>query len=247
MHRFFVPPDAIVGGEVRFPEPAARQIERVLRLRPSDGVVVLDGQGMLYRVTLRRVERSSVQGEVSGREIAAGEPGMRVVLYAALLKGEHFEWTLQKGTELGVARFVPLVTERTVMRDLAPSSTRQARWERIVQEAAEQSERSRLPVVAEPMTFAGACAQAAEVEVGLIAWEEERRRTLAAAWGERRPRSVAVWIGPEGGFAADEVELACAHGIIPFSLGPRVMRADTAALVAVTLMMERAGELLPAN
>ncbi|MCS7219833.1 MAG: 16S rRNA (uracil(1498)-N(3))-methyltransferase [Anaerolineae bacterium] len=245
MHRFFLPPDVIREGQVRFPEMTARQILHVLRLRPGDIVAVLDGQGILYRVILKRVDRDAVLGQVTGQEVATGEPKMAVTLYASLIKGERFEWILQKGTELGVLRFVPMVTERTVVRDLTLSTSRQARWRRIVQEAAEQSGRALLPEVETPMTFAAACEQAAMADLSLIAWVEEKRRTLADIWGNRRPATLAILIGPEGGFTPDEVEQACACGIMPFSMGPRVLRAETAAVVAVALAMQQAGELSP--
>ncbi len=245
VHRFFLPPDAIREGQVHFPETTARQIVHVLRLRPGDVVAVLDGQGALYRVALKHVDREMVLGQVTGQEAATGEPRMAVTLYASLIKGERFEWILQKGTELGVSRFVPMVTERTVVRDLTLSASRQARWRRIVQEAAEQCGRARLPGIEAPVTFAGACAQAAEADLSLIAWAEEGRRSLADVWGDRRPATLAILIGPEGGFTPDEVEQACAGGIVPFSMGPRVLRAETAALVAVALAMQQAGELSP--
>ncbi len=244
MHRFFVPPEAIRQGQVRFPKPAARQMARVLRLRPGDMVAVLDGRGSLYRVILQRVERDEAVGRVVEREDASGEPRVSLALYAALIKGSRFEWIVQKGTELGVARFVPMVTERTVVRDLPLSSHRMARWERIAQEAAEQCGRARVPQIVEPVTFAAACQQAATADLGLIGWAGESRRSLASLFTDR-PGDVALLIGPEGGFTPEEVALARAQGLLPFSLGPRTLRAETAAIVAVTLVMYHAGELAP--
>jgi len=244
MNRFFVPPDAIVQEQVHFPRGAAHQIARVLRLRSGDRVAVLDGRGTLYHVVLEHVGRDEALGRVVGQEVATGEPNIAVTLYAALIKGERFEWILQKSTELGVSRFVPMVTERTVIRDL-PSSYRQERWVRIVQEAAEQCGRARVPEVTAPVSFVAACTQAAATDVSLIAWEGEHQCSLADVWGDRRPRTLALMVGPEGGFAADEAERARAWGIVPFSLGPRVLRAETAAIVAVTLALQQAGELSP--
>lgn len=245
MHRFFVPPAAILGDVVRFPPATAEQIARVLRLRPGDEVAVLDGAGTLYRVTLRQVTREAAEGQATHREAASGEPSVHLALYAALLKGDRFEWTLQKGAELGVARFIPMVTERTVARSLTITTTRRMRWERIVQEAAEVCGRARLPQIAEPLSFEAACAEAARAEMRLIAWEAEEGRSLEEAWGAHQPASVALMIGPEGGFTNDEVMLAMEHGFIPFSLGPRLLRAETASVVAVTLVLHRAGELRP--
>lgn len=245
MHRFFVPPAAIRGDVVHFPVATAEQIARVLRLRPGDEVAVLDGAGTLYRVTLRQVTREAVEGQATHRERASGEPGVHLALYAALLKGDRFEWTLQKGAELGVARFIPMVTERTVARSLAITAARRMRWGRIVQEAAEVCGRARLPEITEPLSFEAACTEAARAEMRLIAWEAEEGRSLEEAWGAHQPGSVALMIGPEGGFTNDEIVLAMEHGCIPFSLGPRLLRAETASVVAVTLILQRAGELRP--
>lgn len=245
MHRFFVPPEAITRGMVRFPEPTARQIVRVLRLRPGDTVGVLDGSGTLYRVVLDRVARNEVLGRVTSQEAATGEPSLRLVMYMALIKVARFEWVIEKGTELGVARFVPMVTERSVIRDLELSSHRRERWERIAREAAEQSGRAKVPEIEGPMTFTAACQQAADAEVRLIGWKGERRRSLRELIPEQEVGSVALFIGPEGGFTPDEIAQARAQGIEPFSLGLRTLRAETAAIVAAALVMDRLGELAP--
>lgn len=245
MHRFFLPPEAISQGQVRFPPPVARQIAHVLRLRPGEIVAVLDGQGLLHEVTLQHVARDEVSGKITATREASGEPSTAVTLYMALIKGERMEWAIQKATELGVARIVPMVTERTVIREARLSEARLARWRRIAQEAAEQCERARVPAIAEPMAFAEACVDAAGADLAAIAWAREARLTLDQVMAGREVSSLALLIGPEGGFSPEELVTACGHGMIPFTLGPRILRAETAAVVALALAMQALGELQP--
>src|SRR2546422_6774736 len=152
MHRFFVPQTAFQANDVQLSGDVAHQISRVLRMRPGDEVVLFHGDGYEYRVRLTEVGKESVQGVVQSKVYGQGEPAHRVDLYLSLLnKPDKFEWALQKCTELGAARFVPLIAERSVSG--APEQGRRERWERIIKEAAEQSGRARLPHMGEAMTF----------------------------------------------------------------------------------------------
>ncbi len=239
--RFFLPPEAIRGTHVTFPPEQSHQIARVLRLRPGAAVFVLDNTGHLYTVRLERVHPRQVTGTVVSVEAANNEPPVEVVLYQAILKGERMDFVLQKGTELGIRRFVPVLTERTVVR----RTEKRPRWERIVQEAAEQCRRSRLPAVDDIRSFAEAVAEASTYPCALLAHngpDVPRWRDLWPRW-ETPPEHVALFIGPEGGFTDEEVTTAQAAGIHLVHLGPRTLRAETAALVATTLLMYHWGDV----
>ena len=176
------------------------------------------------------------------------EPTLAVTLYAAPLKGDHFAYSLQKATEIGAAAFVPILTARTVANEA--SATKLERWRRIAREAAEQSGRGMIPPVAAPRPFAEACRDAVAAGPALIPWEEERAGGLRAALASRaaahgRPARLGLFIGPEGGFTASEVAAARDVGIIPVTLGRRILRAETAAAVATTLALVAAGDLDP--
>jgi 16S rRNA (uracil1498-N3)-methyltransferase len=243
MHRFFIPPDCINGDAVIFPGDAARQLARVLRARPGDQVVALDNSGWEYLVTLEAVGRDTAQGIVASRTESAGEPALHVTLYQGVLKADKFEYVLQKGTELGVSRFVPVVCQRSIPRERA---SRHDRWRRIIIEAAEQSHRGRLPVLDEPLDFSAACDGVDGF--ALIPWEEESGTGLKSAlrsWREQdgAPSSIGVFIGPEGGFTEEEVNCARERGIVPVSLGRRILRAETAGVAAVAAVMYEMGEL----
>ena len=244
-HRFFVSPEILSGGErVYLPSDLSRQVRTVLRLRPGARVVLLDGVGQECPAELVALNGEQVVARVLERRPATGEPRLHLTLYAALLKGQHLEWVLQKGTELGVGAFVPMLTSRTVVRDEGRAYKKQVRWERILREAAEQCRRGRVPDLSAPLSFADACrAAVADHDRAYIPCLEETERSLAAAASSAAPARAALLIGPEGGFDEAELRLARDCGIRPVSLGPRTLRAETAALVAATILMERWGEL----
>jgi len=163
-----------------------------------------------------------------------------------------FEYVLQKCTELGVVEFVPLITERCVISDLNTAETKLGRWRWIIQEAAEQSRRGRLPSLRPSMLFPQACDQARQRGgLALAPWEEEGQISLrqvlrTAPEGHEKswpPLTISLFIGPEGGFSAAEVELARRYGLLPVTLGPRVLRAETAGLVAAAAILYDQGDL----
>lgn len=247
MHRFFIPQahGYNVGQTLVLPEEPAHQVRHVLRMRPDDQILVLDNQGRQYTVTLEKVTRDVVFGEVTAQAAASGEPSVHLTLYQAWLKRDNFEWILQKGTELGVARFVPVVTRRSVIRETAVKPNKLSRWQRIITEAAEQCGRARLPELAEPLTLEDAFAQA-QRSLAFIPWEEAQsgsvRQALATASAASAPE-IALFIGPEGGFDPEEVAAAQENGIRPVTLGPRVLRSETAAIVAAALFLYELGQL----
>lgn len=245
MHRFFVDPARISANVVYFEDEQAHQIRRVLRLRPGDRVVALDGLGRQYDVALEEVSGRRVTGAVIGRETAAGEPHARLTLYLSLLRREKFEWALQKGTEIGAAAFVPVITRRSLLRDAEDVTPEKlTRWRRIIKEAAEQSGRGLLPELTPPVAFSAGLAAGIEESAGhaLIAWEGNATRTIPETLAADA-RAVALFIGPEGGYDPAEIEEAAAAGALPVTLGRRILRAETAALVGATLVLHTLGEI----
>ncbi len=199
-----------------------------------------DDTGREYRVELARVTRESVSGRVVETLTESREARTELILYQGLLKADKFEWVLQKGTELGIAAFIPLITERVVAADV--SRNKRSRWERILTEAAEQSGRTRIPRLADATLFEVALKEAqAGGGCALVAWEGERATDLRSALcPEGR---VHLFIGPEGGLSKDEIVEARSHGVQPMTLGPRILRAETAGLVAASAIMFARGEI----
>lgn len=240
--RFFIPHQTgyAVGQHIEVPPEMVRQMRQVLRLQVGSSVVVLDDRGWEYEVVLESLHRGGGQAQVQSLRQNGNEPRLHLTLFMSLLKRDNFEWVLQKGTELGVSRFVPVVTQRTVVTAVKPNKA--ARWQRILQEAAEQCRRGRLPQLLPEVDWETAVAQAQAANVALIPWEEATTGSIAANV-PASAGSVALLIGPEGGFTVDEVEQATAAGIQPVSLGRRILRAETAAVAAATLVMAQAGEM----
>ncbi len=240
MHRFFVSPTALNNGELVLQDGQARQIREVLRLRAGEQVAALDNSGSEYHIELTEVGRERVRGRVVETITESREPRTHLILYQCLLKADKFEWVLQKCTELGVAEFVPVISARVVADSV--SRTKQARWERILVEAAEQSARSKIPILHPVKNWQDALAEAqTRGGLALAPWEEERANDLHKALHPGEP--VHLFIGPEGGFAAAEIEQARTYGVQPITLGPRILRAETAGLVAISAIFLARGEL----
>jgi 16S rRNA (uracil1498-N3)-methyltransferase len=240
MHRFFVPPEAVQGGELVLEAGQARQIYDVLRLRPGEQIAVFDNSGAEYHVELVQVERRRVRGRIVESVDGTSEPHTQLVLYQCVLKADRFEWVLQKCTELGVAEFVPVLSARVIAGSVG--GTKLLRWERILIEAAEQAARSKIPVLHPVQRWTAALAEARRRGgPALIPWEEERKTDLRTELPAGEP--VHLFIGPEGGFEPGEVQEARDSGIKPVTLGPRILRAETASLVAATAIFLMRGEL----
>jgi 16S rRNA (uracil1498-N3)-methyltransferase len=241
MHRFFIPSEWISQDRVSLTDEPAHQIIHVLRLKPKDHIILLDNSGSEYEVEIDQMSLGLIQGRVIGQGLGTTEPRVKVTLYQALLKAEKFEFVLQKGVELGVSVFVPFVSERCVVRK--PGGNKLARWRKIIQEAAEQSGRALLPALYPVATFRGACDSAHGASI--LLWEEEKSLSLSRILKEspfQASSTFNVFVGPEGGFPPAEVAYAESRGIVPVSLGHRVLRAETAGLAVVVALLYDRGE-----
>jgi 16S rRNA (uracil1498-N3)-methyltransferase len=283
--RFFVAPDVLADpARVELPPAVANQVRAVLRLRSGDQITLLASDGIAHVVELTDVSRERVVGRDIAQATVATEPRVQVILYQGLLKAAKFEWIVQKGTEIGLSAIVPVQCRRSVVGADEVSAAKLARWRAIAAEAAEQSDRGRVPEVWEPIVLGWPHPQGAMhcdptsvaapepgspsvVEAGenggarfsapashaiaadalaLLAYEAEGetpRRTIRDALAGSVPAVIHLYIGPEGGFAPEEVALAQAHGVRIVTLGPRILRAETAALVATTLALDAVGEM----
>jgi 16S rRNA (uracil1498-N3)-methyltransferase len=249
MRRLFVPPERLQGATATLDAEAHRHLARVLRARPGDRLTLFDGQGTevdAQVVTVDRDQTVVALGERRAGRIAAGGAGAEIVLLQSLARGERMDFIVQKTTELGVARIVPVVAGRSVSRPAADdrSAARRARWERIAREAARQSGRADVPHIddAVPLATALAEAQPSEGHARLALWESSRGHPLRQALASP-PHKVTLLIGPEGGFAEAEVAAAAAAGFQIVGLGARILRVETAAIVAVALAQAAAGGL----
>ena len=252
MRRFFIPPHWIEAKHARLEGEVARQVSRVLRMSPGDEVVLLDNTGREYAVRPTSFSKDMVEGDVLSVVQGRGESLVSITLYQGTLKGEKFQWVLQKGTELGVATFVPIVCRRSIPR--GRDTSRHARWPRIVTEAAEQSGRCRLSQILEPMPFQDACRRVEGSGISIIPWEQEGATGLRTVLHRTPPPSMGegqgvgepginVFIVPEGGFDEEEVEQARSCGVVSVSLGRRILRSETAAIAVVAAVLYEAEEM----
>lgn len=229
MHRFYVPD--VEDGKAKLQRSQLHQLRRVLRLRDGDELAVFDGRGSEW---LARLEGSQAQlvRAING----SVEPQTQLTIFQALIKPARFELVLQKGTELGVWRFVPFLAERSVA-----AGERGERWRSIVVEAAEQSGRRIVPEVAPVLSFRDAIADATRDGIPFMPWEGADRPKLASV--HRPCRNSALIIGPEGGFSQEEVDYARSRGAVTVTLGRRILRSETAAIVAAALLLHLNGEM----
>jgi 16S rRNA (uracil1498-N3)-methyltransferase len=219
-------------------------LTRVLRAKAGDTVQLLDGGGKVYTVTVATLERRSAAGTITAVDSALPEPGVTVTLYQCALKADKLEWVWQKATELGATTLVPVISSRAVVRPTAALERRRPRWESIVREAAEQSGRGTLPTVAASADLATILQDAPGLR--LLAWEEGAAHpSLIHALGQAElpVRAVSLLIGPEGGLSAEEVTQAETAGWQTVTLGPRILRAETAAVAALAITLAALGEL----
>jgi 16S rRNA (uracil1498-N3)-methyltransferase len=248
MHRFFLPLACIQNEDVFFPTEIAHQLKRVLHLREGQVVIVLDNQGMEYEVKLVSSQAHIAQGQILTRRVAQDEPTVRLALYLCLSQREKFEWMLQKCTEVGVNAFTPVISSRSLVQEPDEARKKYPRWQKIIQEAAEQSGRGRLPVLYHPLSLEQAVLESrSNHRSAFLLWEGERTLSLHQALTGIFPgqNQLALLVGPEGGFSETEANLAVNAGLLSVSLGRRILRMETAALVASALVLYEAGEMNP--
>lgn len=241
MNRFFISPSQINARTVVFPDDLCHQILHVLRMRAGEQVQVLDDTGMVYTVQLAvDADGQTVRGEITDRRLAESEPPVEVELCCGLTHRGKLEWILQKGTEAGVTSFSPFVSARTLVQSPALKDKRRERWEAIIREAAEQSGRGRLPLLNDPRMYRDLVADQAQTGLSLLAWEDADRAadTLAAALAGFGGTRLRLLVGPEGGLSEEEVRAAREAGWRVVTLGPRILRMETAAILFPGLALQ---------
>jgi 16S rRNA (uracil1498-N3)-methyltransferase len=246
MQRFFITPNDINGKHVTFPQDVTHQICHVLRLGEGDCVTILDNSGSAYNVRLTdAATNEGMTGSIFEVFSVESEPKTRITLCFGLSSREKVEWILQKGTEVGVAAFLPFVSSRTLVTSISIALKKQQRWERIIKEAAEQAGRGLLPILHPPRVLAGCFTEIVENhDLCLLAWEDAQHgeSSFKALLDHFRGNSIALCVGPEGGFSEEEVQTAQTVGCQVVSLGARILRMETAAIIFPALVLHSLGE-----
>lgn len=238
MARFFVFRKSIQGETATVTGEELDHMRKVLRLAPGDAVTLFDDSGWEHEGVIRSYTAHSGEIAILKSFQPERESPLRVTLAQALGKGEKMDWVVEKATELGVAAIAPFLSSRTVPKlDRAGSEKRQARWRKIALSAAKQSGRTQIPEILAIMDFPELVRVAWPCELKLLCWEGESQRALAEV-GRENPRveSLLLLIGPEGGLSADEVAEAARNGFQSIGLGKRILRTETAAVAALSLV-----------
>ena len=240
--RLHVDMPLVAGGRITLPETAGHHVSRVLRLGAGDALTVFDGRGGEYRATLVRVSRAAVMVDVGVHDPVERESALAVELGQGICKGDRMDLVVQKATELGVRTIRPIVCERTVVKlDAARAERRMAHWRAIAVHAAQQSGRTRVPEVAGVEDLGAWLARAGAGPAFVLSPHAGASLSDLAPSGPGE--SVRLLVGPEGGLSPREVERAGATGFAGLRLGPRVLRTETAALVALAALQARWGDL----
>lgn len=249
MQRLDVPTDLLAGCEagddLLLPEEQSHYVRDVLRMKAGEEVELFDGDGSLARTRLIAVDDEVIVEIEKLAESTRGESPIRCVLFQAIPKGKRWKWILEKATELGVDAVVPLETKRTIVQiPKQRLKRRMPRWEKILSSATRQCERTVVPSISGPVALSEAAAQQ-PCDVHLIAHPTPGAPTPAQVLNdvEGPLGSVGIWIGPEGGFSDEEVQTLSEKGMRPVRLGPRILRADTAGITALTLVQAARGDL----
>jgi len=240
--RCFVPPPLSAGDRRRLPADVSAHVARVLRARAGERLTLFDGRGGEYDATILQIERGGVQVRIELHRDVERESPLRVTLLQALARGERMDFIVQKATELGVAAIVAFGGARSVVRLQGAALARRCEhWRAVAISACEQCGRNRVPTLTVVADLAAACAQSDAGCVRLLL-APDADRPLSSMVRETAPISLAV--GPEGGFGDDEIALAQRLGFQPCTLGPRVLRAETAPLAALAALQAIAGDFL---
>ncbi len=250
MSRFFVSTDPtdlqderiiIIGEDVK-------HIANVLRARIGDALELCDGVGTDYAVVVEEVLKERVITKITASTKNQTEPPVDITLFQGVPKSDKMDFIIQKCVELGVNRFVPVTTARSVVKfgNTKDKSAKAARWGRIALEAAKQSDRGRIPVVEEPVGLNEALEIAAAYDLKLLPYEEESEGSLRKVLSNFRNeshREIAIFIGPEGGFERSETDKAIQNGFMSIKLGPRILRTETAGIAVAAIVMYELGDM----
>ena len=240
--RFFVEQPLSVDTRIALPAAVAHHARTVLRLREGDSIVLFNGQGGEYRAKLAAggAAAGRLQAEVIGFDPIEREPSLGITLIQAQASADKLDWVIEKAVEIGIARMIVTGTARSTVRlDEARRARRLQHWHELAIAACCQCGRNRPPAVLAAHSLADALAEAGDANVKWIL-DPAAPRGLAPA--PSRPCHAVLVVGPEGGFEASEVDLAAHAGYIPISLGPRILRTETAGLVAASAWLALSGE-----
>ena len=240
MHRIFLQELPLLKQPVVIRDEKAHYLFSVLRCKTGEGLIVTDEKGCSYTAQILSASKKEVAIEITGDYILNTESNLDIILIQGLLKGEKMDFVIQKTTELGVSAIIPVITERSQLRE----TRKHPRWKKIAEEASRQSGRTRIPEIFETYSFKDIFdIPALTSGKGIIFWEQGGEKLPAVTSRLSHADKIFLLIGPEGGFSEEEVLLASEKGFITATLGSRILRAETASIAAVSIIQFALGDL----
>ncbi len=240
MRRFFIDPANITNERGTITGQEARHISMVLRLKPGTLIALFDGNGMVYQAEITAVNKTTVETKILASLCHQAAPPFLSVAQA-LIKGNKMDLIIQKATELGITAILPTISQHCDIKSTSASQIN--RWQRIAHESCKQCGRPTPMLCHAAVPLPQLFAQAEEFSSKIIFWEDEGTRTLNDIHGLQSAERILLLIGPEGGFSKQEAASAISHGFSPASLGPRILRAETASIAAMAIVQFLMGNL----
>lgn len=240
MHHFFVSSEQVQAEKIRMEGSDVKHMKNVLRMRTGEKVSISNQCGKRYECVLEAFDEQRAILSIVQEKEEDQELDSRIYLFQGLAKGEKMEWIVQKAVELGVYEIIPVETKRSIVKlDEKKSHKKIERWQTIAQSGAKQSGRGIIPRVHDILSFEKALEYAKEIDIKLIPYEcaENMEKTRETIGTIAKGKSVAVFIGPEGGFEESEIHKAMEHLVLPITLGKRILRTETAGIVALSMLV----------
>ena len=239
---YFTEPKNVFENDLVIEGKEAHHLIRVMRKKIGDTIWVVDGQGGAYEVEITDKEKK-IHGKILNKRRRIGEPVSFLTLAQGVLKGEKFELLIQKATEIGVSRIIPVLSEKTIVN---PGKNKKTRWMNIAKSAMKQCGRSIIPEITQPLPLSKVLSQGLDCRLRFIAYAHKESKPLQHYFNSANNvsnKKALIVVGPEGGFTEKEVNLAYEQGFEKISLGPRRLRAETAGIVFTSLILSQLGEL----
>lgn len=250
MNRFFVSPSNIniEGNEIIINGEDVKHISKVLRLTKGDLVEICDGKAYEFIAEINSVTKDEVILRIKDQQPLKSEPPIEVILYQSIPKSTKMDLIIQKTTEMGIKEVIPIITDRTIVqfKDDKDKEKKTDRWQKIAIEAAKQSKRGEIPKIHYPITFKEALEHCQINNLNIIAYEKENntgiKESIMTA-KDNNSKKIGIWIGPEGGFTEKEIHAAKEQGVQAITLGPRILRTETAGFTVLSIVMYELGDL----
>lgn len=249
MRRFFITPEAISGNRAVIQGQEARHLATVLRLVPGDTVELVDGKGTMVKAEIETISPQNINLVIIEESSTKSESPVHITIAQGMLKDKKMDMLIRHLTELGICEWIPFVSSRSIPKpDSKRLMARMERWNKIAMEALKQCGRSVVPIIGKSVQFTEILEMGSDFDQKIAFWENAATPIACARehgqkHGIEPPKRIIVMIGPEGGFSKEEIEAAKENGFTAYSLGPRILRAETASITAATLVQHFFGDL----